>query len=73
VIEHLDKTEAEILLKQTEKIARVQIAIFTPLGFMPQHHDNGKDAWGMNDATWQEHRSGVVTRRFWGYLGVFYI
>lgn len=58
VIEHLEKEEALQLLRQTEMIARSQIAIFTPLGFMPQVDDNGKDAWGMDGTVWQEHRSG---------------
>ncbi|MBI2482143.1 MAG: class I SAM-dependent methyltransferase [Candidatus Vogelbacteria bacterium] len=64
VIEHLDKEEALDLLKQMEKIARVQIIIFTPLGFMPQHHSDGKDAWGMNGGSWQEHRSGWLPEDF---------
>jgi len=58
VIEHLEKEEAIHLLKLTEEIARIQIAIFTPLGFMPQKHPDGKDAWGFDGGLWQEHRSG---------------
>lgn len=58
VIEHLEKEEGRRLLAQTEKIARQQIIIFTPLGFLPQHHPDGKDAWGMDGGIWQEHRSG---------------
>ena len=58
VIEHLEKEEAIRLLKLTEEIARIQIAIFTPLGFMPQKHPDGKDAWGFDGGLWQEHRSG---------------
>lgn len=58
VIEHLEKEEAKLLLKATEKIAREQIVIFTPLGFLPQKHPDGKDAWGYDGGQWQEHKSG---------------
>lgn len=58
VIEHLPKNEALKLLKKTEKIARQQIIIFTPLGYLPQKHPDGKDAWGMKGGKMQEHRSG---------------
>lgn len=58
VIEHLEKDEALRLLKETEPIARRQMAVFTPLGFMPQHHPDGKDAWGLDGGSWQEHKSG---------------
>jgi len=58
VIEHLDKEEASCLLKATETIAREQIVIFTPLGFLPQRHPDGKDAWGFDGGEWQEHKSG---------------
>lgn len=64
VIEHLDKGEAKKLLDKTVKIARKQVAIFTPLGFMPQHHEDGKDAWGLNGASWQEHKSGWYPEDF---------
>lgn len=58
VIEHLEKEEAVNLLRATERIARRQIALFTPLGFMPQSHPDGKDAWGLDGGAWQEHKSG---------------
>lgn len=58
VIEHLEKEEALGLLQATERIARRQVAIFTPLGFLPQEHTDGKDAWGLDGAQWQEHKSG---------------
>lgn len=58
VIEHLEKEEALSLLKRTENIARKQIVVFTPLGFMPQSHPDGIDAWGLNGGAWQEHKSG---------------
>jgi hypothetical protein len=64
VIEHLEKGEASELLKATENLVRRQIVIFTPLGFMPQHHSDGKDAWGLEGGTWQEHKSGWIPEDF---------
>ncbi len=65
VIEHLTKEEGEVLLRQTEAIARQQIVIFTPLGFVAQHTlEGGKDAWGLNGADWQEHKSGWLPEDF---------
>jgi hypothetical protein len=64
VIEHLEKSEALELLMKTERIARRQIVIFTPLGFMPQRHLDGKDAWGLEGGLWQEHKSGWLPRDF---------
>jgi len=58
VIEHLEKDAATALIKKTEALARQQILIFTPLGFLPQSHPDGIDAWGMHGADWQEHKSG---------------
>lgn len=65
VIEHLEKEEGKRLLKETEKIAKKQIVIFTPLGFVENKTaDNGKDAWGLNGAEWQMHRSGWLPEDF---------
>jgi hypothetical protein len=64
VVEHLEKEEGRRLLAQTEHIARHQVIVFTPLGYMPQHHDDGKDAWGLDGAAWQEHRSGWLPEEF---------
>lgn len=58
VVEHVEKKEAVSLLGQTARIARRQIALFTPLGFYPQDPAGGPDAWGLNGGKWQEHRSG---------------
>jgi hypothetical protein len=58
VVEHLEKGEALDLLARTEKLARKQIVIFTPLGFLPQENLNDKDAWGLDGGSWQEHKSG---------------
>lgn len=64
VVEHLEKEEGKRLLAQTERIARRQIVVFTPLGFMPQYHKDGKDAWGLDGADLQEHKSGWVPEDF---------
>src|SRR4030042_5900547 len=59
VIEHLDKEESIKLLKETEKLVREQIIIYTPMGFFEQKETpDGKDAWGMNGTEFQKHKSG---------------
>ncbi|MFC7373261.1 methyltransferase domain-containing protein [Fictibacillus iocasae] len=58
VIEHLKKEEGKMLIKEAERVAKVQVILFTPLGFMPQQHPDGKDAWGFSGGKWQEHHSG---------------
>lgn len=64
VIEHLPKQEGLRLLQKTEEVARQQIVIFTTLGFLPQAHADGKDAWGLSGADWQEHKSGWLPEDF---------
>jgi protein-L-isoaspartate O-methyltransferase len=65
VIEHLPKQEGKKLLRMTERVARKQIVIFTPLGYIKQEVlDGGKDAWGLNGAAYQEHKSGWMPRDF---------
>jgi hypothetical protein len=72
VIEHLTKDEGEMLLRRTEAIARQQIVLFTPLGFVAQHTlEGGKDAWGLNGAEWQEHRSGWFPEDFDNSWNIF--
>jgi len=59
VVEHLDKEDGRRLLRQTEGLARRQIVVFTPLGFLPQEATAGPDAWGLGGgSTVQVHRSG---------------
>ena len=59
VIEHLEKDEGREVIIQSERVAREQVVIFTPLGFMPQHMEGGQlDGWGLSGRTVQEHRSG---------------
>jgi len=59
VIEHLEKSDGEKLVSEIKRVARRQVVIFTPLGFMPQHLDASEpDAWGLSGAEMQEHKSG---------------
>jgi 2-polyprenyl-3-methyl-5-hydroxy-6-metoxy-1,4-benzoquinol methylase len=59
VIEHLEKEIGRQVIIECERVAREQIVIFTPLGFMPQHMESEQtDGWGLGGSTVQEHRSG---------------
>jgi hypothetical protein len=71
VVEHVEKEEAVALLRETAKIARRQVAVFTPLGFYPQEFTGGPDAWGLDGGTWQEHRSGWGPEDFDGSWEVY--
>lgn len=66
LIEHLPKEAGLELKRHAERVARRQVIIFTPLGFMPQEyeHDNDKDGWGFSGAKWQRHLSGWDTADF---------
>jgi hypothetical protein len=64
VIEHIEKEKGEKLLKATEKIAKKQIVIFTPLGFLPQENSGKKDGWGLDGGDWQSHKSGWLPSDF---------
>ena len=65
VIEHLEKEEGKKLLLITERVVRQQIVIFTPLGFMKNEiFPDGKDAWRLDSAKYQEHKSGWLPEDF---------
>ncbi len=66
VIEHVDRELAERCLPKLKAIARKQLIVFTPIGFMPQEpgSDGELDQWGMRGAEWQKHRSGWVPEDF---------
>src|SRR5262245_39457280 len=67
VIEHIEKEEGKRLLVQCERVARRQIIVFTPLGFVGQEYGgNDRDAWRMNGGYWQTHRSGWTPDDFDG-------
>lgn len=72
VIEHLGKEQGVHLLREAERLARRQILIFTPLGFLPQEPAaSGIDAWGLGNAELQRHRSGWTPEDFgpgWRFL-----
>ena len=57
VIEHLDKHDARNVIVAAEYIARREVILFTPDGFVPQH---GWAAWGMADNPDQAHRCGFT-------------
>lgn len=65
VIEHLEKEDGEKVIIEMERVARQQIVLFTPLGFMPQHIEHGeKDGWGLDGIEMQEHKSGWLPSDF---------
>ncbi len=65
VIEHLEKEEGEKVIVEMKRVARQQIVLFTPLGFMPQHIEDGQqDGWGLDGAEMQEHKSGWLPEDF---------
>lgn len=67
LIEHLEKEDGFRLLAEAERVAKRQVVVFTPLGFMPQHYEAGElDGWGLGGATFQEHRSGWTPEDFDG-------
>lgn len=57
-IEHLDREAGLKAISECERIARRQIVVFTPLGFMPQDESGETDGWGLHGQYWQMHRSG---------------
>lgn len=60
VIEHMEKEIALSVLRWACKVARVQVVVYTPYGFMKQT----EDAWGLGGHSWQTHRSGWLPDEF---------
>lgn len=59
VIEHLPKEVGLEMIREMERVAAVQIVIFTPLGFIPQEcAEEGHDGWGLSGTAVQRHQSG---------------
>lgn len=60
VIEHLPKEVGRELLERTIPIARKQVVVFSPMGYVPQPALEGADQWGFTTGgnSLQEHRSG---------------
>ena len=72
VIEHLEKEMAKKVLKECERVARQQVIIFTPLGFLPQDHPDGIENWGLTGGEWQDGHSGWEPEDFdstWSFFG----
>jgi hypothetical protein len=64
VIEHLEKDEGLLLIREVERVSSSIVGIFTPLGFMPQHFSSKQDTWGFEEADLQTHRSGWLPNDF---------
>lgn len=64
VIEHMERAEGEAFVQRALEVAREQVVIFTPDGFLEQP---AIDAWGMNGGYWQQHRSGWTPKDFHGW------
>lgn len=65
LIEHLEKDAGYELLRESERVARYQLIVFTPLGFFPQdYHEGDRDAWNMDGASYQVHKSGWMPDDF---------
>lgn len=70
VIEHIDREVGLQGLERLKKIARKQIVLFTPLGFMDQDPgEDGVDPWGMGGMEFQKHRSGWTPDDFPASVG----
>ena len=68
VIEHMPKTIGLETIRECERVARNQIIIFTPLGYMPQEiHANDTDGWNLGGGEWQSHKSGWYPQDFAGW------
>lgn len=70
VIEHLPKDIGLLCIQEMERVARHQIVIFTPYGFMPQEVSE-KDAWNLSSGSFQQHLSGWLPDDFdasWSFI-----
>jgi len=64
-IEHVEKSDGKEILAHCERIARKQVVLFTPLGFMAQEYsDDDTDGWGLTGTQWQVHKSGWDAQDF---------
>jgi len=67
VIEHMTRGEGEAFIAKALAVAKQQVIIFTPLGYMPQSGGGDKDPWGMRGQAWQKHQSGWTPEDFPGW------
>ncbi|MBN2239277.1 MAG: hypothetical protein JW712_05850 [Dehalococcoidales bacterium] len=58
VLEHIEKEEGQKILESLPRIARKQVVIRVPLGFVEQDYTGMKDPWGFEDSESQTHLSG---------------
>lgn len=63
VIEHMERAEAAEVLLHAQRVARCQVVVFTPNGFVEQDSDN----FGLGADHWQTHRSGWTPEDFPGW------
>jgi hypothetical protein len=65
VIEHMTKEVGMYVIRECERVARLQVVIFTPLGFMPQEtHAGDADGWNLHGGELQDHKSGWYPEDF---------
>jgi len=64
VIEHLEKADGSQLLDHALRVARKQVVVFTPLGFMPQHYTESVSWERVAHSDLQNHRSGWLPEEF---------
>jgi hypothetical protein len=67
VLEHMTRDDGMAAVEQMKRLARGQVVIFTPLGFMPQDGGSDMDPWGYQGQRWQQHRSGWTPDDFPGW------
>jgi len=72
VIEHIEKDEGKRLLQEACRVARVQVVLFTPLGFMPHEGHESDNEWGdgIENKSTQRHLSGWMPEEFRGAINV---
>ena len=72
VIEHFEKKDALVLLKEMEKIARKKILVLTPNGFVGQgHRDN--NPYQVHKSGWHEKDFTLLGFKVYGLRGLKYI
>lgn len=65
VIEHIEKEEGQALLQESLRVARLQVVVFTPLGFMPHEVHDTPSNWGdIQHGSTQKHLSGWTPQEF---------
>jgi len=63
VLEHMERDEGGRVLALARAVARCQVVVYTPQGFMAQEHD----VWAKGGEHWQTHRSGWTPGDFTGW------